>query len=222
MNNEYCVYCHTNRTNAKRYVGITKNNPNRRWMGGQGYKCNRHFYSAIQKYGWDNFEHEIIVSGLSFEDAKEIEKTLIKEWNLQDPHFGYNMTAGGDGLYSPRSETREKMSIAAKSEHRLTLLSVAREKAHKVCVGSRHSPETIQKMSQAKLGHAVSQETKDKISQSKRGHPSWNKGIPCSDETRKKISESAKKRKPISEETREKMRISQQKRRKKQNTEESL
>lgn len=59
---------------AKKYVGITKQNPKRRWKGqGQGYKGNKHFTKAIQKYGWDNFKHEIIFYGLSQKEAEQKE-----------------------------------------------------------------------------------------------------------------------------------------------------
>ena len=53
----YCVYLHTSPTN-KYYVGITKQNPLKRWANGRGYCKNKHFYKAILKYGWDNFQHE--------------------------------------------------------------------------------------------------------------------------------------------------------------------
>lgn len=46
----YCVYLHTSPTN-KYYVGITKQNPLKRWANGRGYCKNKHFYNAILKYG---------------------------------------------------------------------------------------------------------------------------------------------------------------------------
>lgn len=51
---EYCVYVHTNLTNGKRYVGITKRNPNDRWDNGNGYKSNQRFAEDIAKVrmGW--------------------------------------------------------------------------------------------------------------------------------------------------------------------------
>lgn len=44
----------------KRYIGITSQKPEIRWANGKGYSYNKHFYRAIQKYGWDNFEHRIL------------------------------------------------------------------------------------------------------------------------------------------------------------------
>lgn len=114
------VYVHTNKLNSKRYVGITsKENPNHRWNSGRGYKENTHFYSAIKKYGWDNFKHQILFDSLTETQAKQIEKYLIAIWNLQDNRYGYNMTSGGDGTpnYHPSSETRAKLSAARRKEN---------------------------------------------------------------------------------------------------------
>lgn len=117
---DYKVYVHTNKLNGKRYVGITsKANVNHRWNSGRGYHENTHFYSAIQKYGWDNFEHEILFDGLSEHEAKEKEIELIREWNTNDNRYGYNMTTGGDGTPGchPSEETRRKLSEARKKEN---------------------------------------------------------------------------------------------------------
>lgn len=79
-NEKWCVYCHTNIKNNKKYFGITSNNdnPQRRWRKeGYGYKLCTRFYSAIQKYGWDGFEHEIIFKNLTEKEAKSKEVELI-------------------------------------------------------------------------------------------------------------------------------------------------
>ena len=100
MNNEerkYCVYCHTNKVNGKKYVGITSRKPEKRWgKNGKGYKCCPYFYRAIKKYGWDTFTHDILFKELSKEEAESKEIELIAEWDLNNTKFGYNITKGGE------------------------------------------------------------------------------------------------------------------------------
>ena len=100
-NGTYCVYVHTNKINGKKYVGQTINgqNPNKRWRDGNGYRLQCYFYRAIQKYGWDNFGHEVIASNLTKQEADNFEKLLIKKLNTTNNSFGYNITAGGEGVF---------------------------------------------------------------------------------------------------------------------------
>lgn len=90
----YCVYKHTSPT-GKVYVGITKRNPQKRWNSGRGYESNRYFFRAILKYGWDNFEHEILETKLTQAEAVAKERYYIKKYNSTDPEYGYNIEAGG-------------------------------------------------------------------------------------------------------------------------------
>lgn len=90
----YCVYRHTSPT-GKVYIGITKRNPQKRWNNGRGYESNRYFFRAIQKFGWNNFTHEIIATKLSQEKAVELERYYIKKHNSTNPEHGYNIEAGG-------------------------------------------------------------------------------------------------------------------------------
>jgi group I intron endonuclease len=102
--------------NNKRYVGITKTKPNVRWKNkGRGYIENKHFWNSIQKYGWDNFDHSIIASNLTHDEAKNFEIKLIKLLDTQNRSKGYNRTKGGDGGgYEMSVESRKKMSDAKK------------------------------------------------------------------------------------------------------------
>lgn len=112
MDKKYIVYCHTNKINGKRYVGITSTSLVKRFGkdGSQYQKC-RKFWSAIQKYGWDNFHHNVLYSNLSKEEAESIEIKLIKDWNLMDSKFGYNIREGGSTTTLSK-ESREKLSKA--------------------------------------------------------------------------------------------------------------
>ena len=108
--NNFIVYKHTS-PSGKVYIGITNQRPERRWRDGNGYRYNVCFYRAIQKYGWENFIHEILFTGLSLEDALRIEKEQIQKY--QSFKNGYNCSLGGDyGGYV--KETKDKISKAVK------------------------------------------------------------------------------------------------------------
>ena len=135
--------------NGKVYIGITSRRPKARWVCGNGYIKNDHFYRAIQKYGWENIEHIIVEQNLSKNDAAELEIKLIKEYKSNDYKFGYNMSSGGEfggsGVIVSQ-ETRAKLSQKRKG---------------------RKLPEYVKnKISESLKGHYISEETKKKISQS--------------------------------------------------------
>ena len=68
------MYWHKNKINGKLYIGMTKD-IKKRWVGsGSQYKGCTYFYNAIQKYGWDNFEHEILYNDLIYQEAINKEK----------------------------------------------------------------------------------------------------------------------------------------------------
>lgn len=213
---QWCLYKHTS-PSGKVYVGIT-NNTKSRWGGGKGYKTQFVFWRAIQKYGWENFIHEILETGLTLDEAKQKEVSLIKELDSTNPNFGYNMTKGGD--YVPmcfHTEECIKKSLATKR-------AKLADGIHQANYGRKASPELRKKLSDAHRGLQVgpnhpmygkhltdeqkqhlreintgkkhTEEEKRKISESGKGkhggelHPWYGKHLP--EETRKKISESLK------------------------------
>lgn len=110
---KYIVYCHTNKENNKKYIGITCQKAKRRWQNGKGYLGSPYFLSAIKKYGWDNFKHEILFEGLSKVEAENKEIELISKYNLTNRKFGYNSRYGGNSNI-PNEETLEKMRKAGR------------------------------------------------------------------------------------------------------------
>ena len=77
-NGNYRVYVHINKINNKIYIGQTCQTLERR-AGNNGfqYQHSCHFYNAIQKYGWDNFKHLVLIDNISLEMANIIEEKLI-------------------------------------------------------------------------------------------------------------------------------------------------
>lgn len=104
----YCVYAHYNtKDNMKVYIGQTRRKPEHRFgKNGNGYEKSPYFWNAIQKYGWDAFEHHILISGLSKEDADWYEQRYIHMTGSNDPSLGYNLAAGGRGAPESPSKVR--------------------------------------------------------------------------------------------------------------------
>ena len=123
--NRWCVYVHIS-PSQKYYVGITGRKPEKRWgNGGYGYRS-QPFFHAIRKYGWDNFQHIIVATGLTEEQAKAMEIDLIAQLGSNKSGMGYNITIGGDGIVGVHrfgdsnpfygkqhtDEAKQKMSLA--------------------------------------------------------------------------------------------------------------
>lgn len=187
----WIVYKHTSPSN-KVYIGITSKEPIRRFgCKGQRYKNNAHFWSAIQKYGWDAFNHEILNDNLTFEQACQIEKDLIAKYKSYDPKFGYNIALGGQGFIMT-DEQRIKLSERAKliystpeKKKELSERSKAmwaNEEFHKNHIGEKHPM----------YGKRHSKESREKIglTRKERGIKPHNTGKHWSEEVRAKISRS--------------------------------
>ena len=87
---DFCIYKHTFPDGCV-YIGQT-NNTQKRWRDGHGYKGQPKIFYAIIKYGWVNITHEILVDGLSKEEADRAEELYIEKYNSVNE--GYNTNAG--------------------------------------------------------------------------------------------------------------------------------
>ena len=121
---KYVVYKITNKINNKIYIGVT-NNTRLRWSGnGTQYRDTskegnrRPFWNAIKKYGWDNFEKEILESDLTKELAYIKEMQMIKEFNSTNKKIGYNVSPGGNGGVVYKSHPRGMLGKHHTLEHK--------------------------------------------------------------------------------------------------------
>ena len=106
----YKVYKHIS-PSGKIYIGQTCQRLSKRFgKNGAGYSKSPHFYAAIVKYGWDNFEHLIICENVTQLEAFNKEQELIKLHNTTDPAYGYNKSDGGEsGSYRAYNTQKNKM-----------------------------------------------------------------------------------------------------------------
>lgn len=141
----YCVYIHIF-PNNKVYIGITKQDLNRRWRCGKGYKNSNCINSAIKKYGWENIKHELLDQNSTREEATNYEQLYIKKYKSNERDYGYNRTSGGEWGYEHTEEHRIKMSKL--------------HSGNNYCVGRKYSEETINKMSESAKKKIITEEHK--------------------------------------------------------------
>lgn len=170
------VYMHTNKINGKVYVGITHHvNPNKRWgYSGQKYTNSNKFVNAINKYGWENFDHTILCR-TNKERAVVIEKALIAHYKRMG--MSYNLSDGGDGAEAITEENRKKISERMRNNHPMK--------------GKHHTPEARAKISEANKQRVYTEEQKEHLKQvSKLGRQTMlDRGWWMSEEGKKKVAE---------------------------------
>ena len=198
----YTVYKHIF-PNNKIYIGITNRDVKSRWRkDGKGYiNCPR-MNNAIQKYGWNNVQHEILYKNLTKEEAEQKEIELIAQYKSNQRDYGYNIANGGNhkGKHSEDTKKKIKNSGASKTFFRkgkpswnkgIPQSEEAKEKNRLAHLGKKQKKETILKRSKSLKGRKMSEETKMKIKLTKQKH--YPNGYKHSKETIKKIQENRSK-----------------------------
>lgn len=220
--NVYCLYF----PNGKRYIGVegktgsriathrSSARPTRQPLKYPQLVC-----KALRKYGWENIQWRYVVVGVNQLAALAIEAFLISFHKLQDKTCGYNVAPGGGRYCSGRkasAETRRKQSESMKAQNRKmsdeqkawfsefsrtrVRTQEERDKIAATLTGRKRSEEAIRKHREKMTGCTFSPEALENMKAAgakRRGHSP-------SEETRRRMSESAKKRKS-SEETKRKI-----------------
>jgi group I intron endonuclease len=210
MERDYTLYQHFCKVTKKSYIGITKQKPQNRWKNGCGYDKGTHFGKAINKYGWNNFEHIILATNLTEEEAKQLEQTCIVVFETYGKD-GYNSTFGGDGTLGMSEESRKRQSeklkghiVSQETREKISktnkgriISQEQREKISKANKGREFSEEHRKKIGEANKSRIITKETREKISKGNKGKKSWNKGKTnvYSEESKRKMSESHKRKK---------------------------
>jgi group I intron endonuclease len=171
------VYFALNKSNGKAYVGWTKDTAPVRFKrhcsnakaGSQFY-----FHRAIRKYGADAFDVLTVWRGDSAEEMKQAECDFIAGMKTNDQRFGYNLTAGGDGIMGHKHtlETRRKMV-----ENRLPMTQACKEARSKTMYNLHSDPHfearRLEAVCRRLVGAHMSNEAKAKSSATQKGRPRW-------------------------------------------------
>lgn len=192
---KYCIYIHKNKINNKVYVGQTSNKPQYRWNKGEGYKTSTLFYNAIQKYGWDNFQHIVLYTDLSLEEANSLEQYLIKRLKSDDRDFGYNILDGGTNYHHTEEQKQKQSAFMKKQWENQEYRQSQSERMKKKWEDQEYRQNIIEKISGTNshfygsnksgqnnpmYGRHHTQESKKKMSQSQKKyaqtHPDAKKG----------------------------------------------
>lgn len=102
---------------GKIYIGQTTNEALRKSQHKSQAKNNPkdYFHRAIRKYGFENFQYEVIFRTASKDESRlkfllnTMETYFIKKYDSNNPDKGYNLTTGGEGLFNPSDEVRARI-----------------------------------------------------------------------------------------------------------------
>lgn len=185
-----CIYLWTNLVNNKHYVGQTQNFYNRMKNYSFG-QYNPYMKNAINKYGVENFEIEIIEQNVPLDKLNEREQFWMDYYKSYNPEFGYN-------IYPAAGSCR---GIKRTEEQKQAMRDWIRENGHP-WKGRKHTKEEKDAISKGIKehweDHTPPWKGKPKPSQSEAmkkyysEHEIWNKGIPQTEEAKKKNSEAHK------------------------------
>lgn len=186
------VYRITNLINNKIYIGITTCSIKKRWNEHKhSYLKNKkstHLYSALKKYGHENFKIESIKKCYSYNQLYRSEIFFIKKFNSNNRLIGYNNSTGGE--YSSKGmkhseATKKKLSEIQKGKHYSPATEFGKGEKH-FNYGRRLADCIKEKISKSNKGKKLSEETKEKLRKYK-GENHWGYGRKLSEETKNKI-----------------------------------
>lgn len=164
----YTVYQHIF-PNGKRYIGVTRTSVEKRW-GYRGYNYKSQVVGrAIEKYGWENIEHEVFAVCDTKEQAEHLERWLVKHFDTTNPEHGYNVLPGGDvAVNDATPEMRYKLGNGNRGRHHT---EEEKQKISEGCKRRFKRPE-----SNGHIGRKAPEGTKEKM---REAHADRAKPVNC-------------------------------------------
>jgi hypothetical protein len=207
------VYITTNLKNGRQYVGDhSTDNLNDGYLGsGRPY-----FQRALNKFGKENFQKEILEFFETKEEAFKAQEKYINEYNTLSPN-GYNISPKGGHMFKGSMSESTKKKIGEANKISLKGLKQSNETIEKrtkklkgrpsKLKGIKQSKESIKKRTASNTGKKRTEEQKQRMKLAQQNRKPLlkaqrsrmsesHKGLKHSNETKKKISEKNKRKKP--------------------------
>ena len=218
------IYITTNKINGRKYIGQKNYDKHGKWKNYLG--SGRAFLEAVNLYGKDNFEKEVIAIAYNPDELNELENHYINKYDAVNDKLYYNIVEGGGTVTGLKHSEYTKKLLSAKfsgknnyfygkryigkdnpfynknhSEESRAKMSESHIGKIPWCKGKKgiFSDETLKRMSEAKKGIPLSMEHKKNIrlSQSGEKHPMFGKKH--TEETKEKIRQKALGKKATAE-----------------------
>lgn len=152
-NSESFVYCWTNLTNGKKYIGYHKGRED------DGYICSSQSNIFWSDWQTDRWSRQIIASGTT-KDCIALERKILQTIDIYSEEY-YNNSICGGVIYT--AEVCQKISDSKRGKKR-----------------GPFSKEWIERMSLSQTGRIHSSETKEKMSKSAlKYNPGFSKQATC-------------------------------------------
>jgi hypothetical protein len=95
----WTIYCHTHSETGRHYVGLTKKTMESRWrahvQNSRRDDGRWHFPNAVRVYGEDAFEHHVLETCSTLEEANASERRWVALMGARNPALGFNLKDGG-------------------------------------------------------------------------------------------------------------------------------
>lgn len=207
----WTIYKVTHTSSGMRYFGITKRSPSDRWAEHRHDSRRKRgsrrafLHNAIREHGVEAFTFEVVRTTATRDEACEIERALIAEFQTMRPH-GFNLTTGGESTpgtkHSDETKAKNKARWKDAEFKENALVGLRRNSKWSGPDADRHRQEAAARMSErnrqnwrdpdyaartieALRNREVSDETRAKIGAAGKGRP----GRAYSDEERQQYSE---------------------------------
>lgn len=168
------VYKTTNLITNKIYIGQKKSKIflQEKYLG-----SGKLLKKSIAKYGKENFKTELVCECNSKQELDDSEIYYIDLFDARNPQIGYNIASGGafgdsgyhQGMLGKHQSEKQKSVVAKTSSY-------------------KRSDEMKENFSKARQKSWQNEDYRSQQSLSRKGRKAPNKGVPCSEEQKQKIS----------------------------------